>query len=1647
MVYKVTEYRVTVYSVAVYRVTVYSILVYRVTVYSVVVYRVMVYRVTEHRVTVYSVAVYRVMVYSVVVYGVTVYSLVVYRVTVYSVVVYRVTVYRVAVYRVTVHSVTVYRVMVCSVAVYRVTVCSVAVYRVTVYSVAVYSISEACCPSAPVCSQACAPLWSQECGTSIFSTGICASVSNDLEPKEIIAPTAQRCTTYMDIVIVLDGSNSIYPWYEVQNFLSNILSKFHISPEQMQVGILQYGEISIHEWSLKDYQTTQDVVGAAKNISRQEGRETRTAYAIHMACTEAFSVERGAREGATKVMIVVTDGESHDGEELPEALAECEKRNITRYAIAVSPPRTIYTLHEHCPLVGGSKGGYPGHTLNDPSTLLMTLGTLLMTLGTLSMTLGTLLITLGTLSMTLGTLLMTLGTLLMTLGTLLMTLGTLLITLGTLSMTLGTLLMTLGTLSMTLGTLLMTLGTLSMTLGTLLMTLGTLSMTLGTLLITLGTLSMTLGTLLITLGTLSMTLGTLLMTLGTLSMTLGTLLITLGTLSMTLGTLLMTLGTLSMTLGTLLMTLGTLLITLGTLSMTLGTLLITLGTLSMTLGTLPNDPGHTLNDPGHTPDDPGHTLNDPGHTPDNPGHTLNDPGHTPDDPGHTLNDPGHTPDNPGHTLNDPGHTPDDPGHTLNDPGHTPDNPGHTLNDPGHTPDDPGHTLNDPGHTPDNPGHTLDDPGHTPDDPGHTLDDPGHTPDDPGHTLNDPGTLLITLGTLSMTLGTLLMTLGTLLITLGTLSMTLASRRQKPALHPRLPCDIKDFSLVVSCPEMSCSVSVGKRTVEVLASCVRTYLLSFSQRQLNSLFLMVLGHYIRRQQDPETFINEIKYIASDPDEKYFFNVTDEAALNDIVDALGDRIFSLEGTLGYNESAFLMEMSQIGFSTHILDDGILFGMVGAYDWEGGVLKESSGGTITPPREAFEKEFPLELKNHAAYLGYTVSSVTVGDWRKLYVAGAPRFKHKGKVILFDLSPDGDVTITQALAGEQIGSYFGSEVCGVDVDQDGITDILLIAAPMFLGAGNKETGKVYVYCLDGEGFAPNGTLHSQQKAQDARFGYAMAVASDLNHDGYADLLVGAPLEDDHQGALYIYHGDEYYIIPQYKQRVSASSLSTPLRYFGRSLCALFDMDGDELLDLAVGAQGGAILLRSCSIVQVNLSLTFQPSSINVIQKNCQRGSRESACLNATACFLALSRSPGSYGTYFDLQVGAMLDDRKLSARALFDSNSQRQTLTGVRVRVGDPFCHTLPFHVVDTADYIRPISFSLHFKINDTESGPVLDEGWPTTVKKYIPFYKDCGEDDVCVTDLVLQAHMDLSGSRQQPYVIRSPRRRLAVEVQLQNRLENAYNTSLTLHYSRNLHFSSLSIREDAQFKIECTPLSSNSRSCNISYPVFRSQSKVNFMLEFEFSCTSLVSKIQMKLVAASDSIEGENSDNTVQLQSIVQYEPDIFITSESNLNRYEVHPTRTLSEGTGPEFHTHFRVQNLGCYVVNNLDLHVSLPSIAAADRVFSSVVNAISHNISGINCSIKNDLAEMKAAQRDVRPLHPEDMKKNEVLNCSTAWCVEVVCQIQQLLKGETALIRITRRVHDNFFRQAKFKAVMIVGSYQLHSRETNLITLGNAAIWR
>ena len=51
----------------------------------------------------------------------------------------------------------------------------------------------------------------------------------------ISIPLFLGCPTYMDVVIVLDGSNSIYPWSEVQTFLRRLVGRLFIDPEQIQV--------------------------------------------------------------------------------------------------------------------------------------------------------------------------------------------------------------------------------------------------------------------------------------------------------------------------------------------------------------------------------------------------------------------------------------------------------------------------------------------------------------------------------------------------------------------------------------------------------------------------------------------------------------------------------------------------------------------------------------------------------------------------------------------------------------------------------------------------------------------------------------------------------------------------------------------------------------------------------------------------------------------------------------------------------------------------------------------------------------------------------------------------------------------------------------------------------------------------------------------------------------------------------------------------------------------------------------------------------------------------------------------------------------------------------------------------------------------
>lgn len=60
---------------------------------------------------------------------------------------------------------------------------------------------------------------------------------------------------------------------------------------------------------------------------------------------------------------------------------------------------------------------------------------------------------------------------------------------------------------------------------------------------------------------------------------------------------------------------------------------------------------------------------------------------------------------------------------------------------------------------------------------------------------------------------------------------------------------------------------------------------------------------------------------------------------------------------------------------------------------------------------------------------------------------------------------------------------------------------------------------------------LDAENEPCGARFGTAIAAVTDLNLDGYNDVAIGSPLEGDHRGAVYIYHGSGKTIKKDYAQ------------------------------------------------------------------------------------------------------------------------------------------------------------------------------------------------------------------------------------------------------------------------------------------------------------------------------------------------------------------------------------------------------------------------------------------------------------------------------------------------------------------------------------
>ncbi|XP_059122548.1 integrin alpha-L isoform X2 [Peromyscus eremicus] len=652
------------------------------------------------------------------------------------------------------------------------------------------------------------------------------------------------------------------------------------------------------------------------------------------------------------------------------------------------------------------------------------------------------------------------------------------------------------------------------------------------------------------------------------------------------------------------------------------------------------------------------------------------------------------------------------------------------------------------------------------------------------------------------------------------------------------------------------------------------------------YVIGIGKHFKTPKGQES----LHIFASKPT-KEFVKILDKfEKLKGLFDELQRRIYTIEGTSRQDMTSFDMELSSSGISADLSEGHAVVGAAGAKDWAGGFLdlKEDLQDATFVGNE------PLTSDMKEGYLGYTVAWLPSRSSMSLLAVGAPRYHHVGQVLLFQApKAGGPWSQIQKIEGTQIGSYFGGELCSVDLDHDGEAELLLIGVPLFYG--EQRGGRVFIYQRR-EVFNMASELQGNPGYPLGRFGAAITALTDINGDGLTDVAVGAPLEE--QGAVYIFNGQPGGLNPQPSQRIQGTQVSPGIQWFGRSVHGVKDLGGDRLADVVVGAQGRVIVLSSRPVVDVVTEMSFSPNEIPVHEVECSfsASQEQKKGVTLTVCFQIQALTTQFQGRLLaNLSYTLQLDGHRTRRRGLFSGGSHE--LSGNTSVTPVKSCMDFRFHFpICIQDLISPINVSLNFSLLEGEGTPRNQKMGRDTqpilrpsihaVTKEVPFEKNCGEDKKCEANLALSSpassgvlHLTSSAS-------------LAVNWTLSNSGEDAYWVQLGLGFPRGLSFRKVEmLKPHSQVPVSCQELADESSlltktlACNVSSPIFKAGRQVSLQVMF----STLLNSSFGDVVELNGAVhcENENSslleDNSATIHIPVLYPINILVEDQKNSTLY--------------------------------------------------------------------------------------------------------------------------------------------------------------------
>ncbi|XP_032099193.1 integrin alpha-D isoform X3 [Sapajus apella] len=765
--------------------------------------------------------------------------------------------------------------------------------------------------------------------------------------------------------------------------------------------------------------------------------------------------------------------------------------------------------------------------------------------------------------------------------------------------------------------------------------------------------------------------------------------------------------------------------------------------------------------------------------------------------------------------------------------------------------------------------------------------------------------------------------------------------------------------------------------------------------------------------------ELNTVGSAPPQDHVFKVDNFAALGSIQKQLQEKIFAVEGTQSRASSSFQHEMSQEGFSAALTMDGPILGAVGSFSWSGGAFLYPSNMNPTFINMSQEN---VDMRD--SYLGY---STQLALWKGVQslVLGAPRYQHTGKAVIFT-QVSRRWRMKAEVTGTQVGSYFGASLCSVDMDSDGNTDLILIGAPHYYE--QTRGGQVSVCPLPrGQSvqWQCDAVLRGEQGHPWGRFGAALTVLGDVNGDKLTDVAIGAPGEEENLGAVYLFPGASgSNISPSHSQRITGSQLSPRLQYFGQALSGGQDLTQDGLVDLAVGAWGQVLLLRSLPVLKVRVAMRFSPVEVAKAVYRCWE--ERPSTLEAGDANVCLTIHKSTFDQLGDIQSSVgyelALDPGRLTSRAIFDETKTR-TLTRRKTLGLGVHCETLKLLLPDCVeDVMSPIILRLNFSLlrqplpSPENLRPVLAVGSQDLFTASLPFEKNCGQDDLCEGDLGIT----LSFSGLQTLTV-GRSLELNVIVTVWNAGEDSYGTVVSLYYPAGLSHRRVSGAQkqphQRALRLACEAVPTEhdglrSSRCSINHPIFHEGSNGTFIVTFDVSYkATLGARMLMRASASSENNKASSNKATFQLELPVKYAVYTVISRQEEPTKYL--NFSTFDEKKMKEVEHRYRVKNLS---QRGLAVSVNFwaPILLNGVPVWDAVVEAPDQSLPCVS--------ERKSPQHSDFLIQ---ISRSPMLDCSIADCLRFRCDIPSFSIQEELDFTLKGNLSFDWVRQTSQKKVSVV----------------------